>query len=88
MLAAARNGAPDDFTLIEGVSPLQQGTLNALGVFHFDQIAAWSPDHVAWVDSYLRLLGRIDEEDWVAQAAELARDGVVAVRRASEEEAL
>lgn len=88
VLAAARNGAPDDFTLIEGVSPLQQGTLNALGVFHFDQIAAWSPDHVAWVDSYLRLLGRIDEEDWVAQAAELARDGVAAVRRASEEEAL
>ncbi len=80
-LAAARNGAPDDFTLIEDVSALQQSTLNALGIFHFDQIAAWTPEHVAWVDAYLRLRGRIDEEEWIEQAAALAREGVGAARR-------
>lgn len=86
VLSSARNGLPDDFTLIEGVSGLQQSTLNALGVFHFDQIAAWTPEHVAWVDRYLYLRGRIEEEEWVEQAADLAREGVSASRRALAEE--
>jgi predicted flap endonuclease-1-like 5' DNA nuclease len=80
-LPAPRNGAPDDFTLIEDVSVLQQTTLYSLGVFHFDQIAAWSPANVAWVDHYLRLRGRIDAEEWVEQADALSRDGVAASRR-------
>lgn len=84
VLAAPRNGAPDDLTLIEGVSLLQQTTLYALGVFHFDQIAAWSDENVAWVDQYLRLQGRIEEEEWVEQASALARDGVAAARSAEE----
>jgi predicted flap endonuclease-1-like 5' DNA nuclease len=74
VLAAARDGAPDDLTLIEGISALQQSTLYSIGVFHFDQIAAWTPEHVAWVDNYLRLRGRIDYEEWVDQAATLARE--------------
>jgi predicted flap endonuclease-1-like 5' DNA nuclease len=86
VLSAPRNGLPDDFTLIEGVSGLQQSTLNALGVFHFDQIAAWAPEHVAWVDRYLYLRGRIEEEEWVEQAGDLAREGVSASRRALAEE--
>lgn len=81
VLPAPRQGAPDDFTLIEDVSVLQQTTLYSLGVFHFDQIAAWSPANVAWVDHYLRLRGRIDGEEWVEQAQALARDGVGASRR-------
>ncbi|MGD9981700.1 MAG: hypothetical protein AB7H66_15415 [Hyphomonadaceae bacterium] len=86
VLASARNGAPDDLTLIEGVSPMQQTTLYALGVFHFDQIAAWSEEHVAWVDQYLRLQGRIGEEEWVEQAADLAREGPAAARRVMQDE--
>jgi predicted flap endonuclease-1-like 5' DNA nuclease len=72
VLSSPRDGAPDDLTLIEGVSALQQSTLYSIGVYHFDQIAAWTPEHVAWVDHYLRLRGRIDEEDWIEQAAALA----------------
>ncbi|MGD9966935.1 MAG: hypothetical protein AB7T59_10470 [Hyphomonadaceae bacterium] len=86
VLASARNGAPDDLTLIDGVSLLQQTTLYALGVFHFDQIAAWSAEHVAWVDQYLRLQGRIGEEEWVEQAAELAHAGPAAARRVLQED--
>jgi len=81
ILSAARDGAPDDFTLIEDVSVLQQTTLYSIGVFHFDQIAEWTPAHVAWIDQYLRLRGRIDSEEWVEQARELARRGVAASRR-------
>jgi predicted flap endonuclease-1-like 5' DNA nuclease len=81
ILAAARNGAPDDFTLIETISPMQQTMLNAIGIFHFDQIAAWDAANVAWVDRYFRLRGRVAEEEWVEQAADLAREGVHASRR-------
>ncbi|MGE0597055.1 MAG: hypothetical protein AB7P07_11875 [Hyphomonadaceae bacterium] len=85
-LAAARGGAPDDFTLIEGVSLMQQSTLNSLGIYHFDQIAAWTPENVAWIDQYLRLRGRIGEEEWLEQADTLAREGVAASRRLAESE--
>jgi len=85
IFASARNGAPDDLTLIEGISLLQQNTLYAIGIFHFDQIAAWTPEHVAWVDQYLRLRGRIDDEEWIDQADDLAREGPEA-RRVSENE--
>ncbi|MEZ6022902.1 MAG: hypothetical protein R3C16_05695 [Hyphomonadaceae bacterium] len=84
--AGAGNGAPDDFTLIEGVSLLQQSTLYSLGVFHFDQIAAWTPENVAWVDNYLRLRGRIEEEEWAEQADDLAREGPAAARRSLQDE--
>lgn len=86
VLGAARNGAPDDLTLIEGVSLLQQTTMYSLGVFHFDQIAAWSEENVAWVDQYLRLQGRIEEQEWLEQARELAAHGPAAARRALESE--
>jgi predicted flap endonuclease-1-like 5' DNA nuclease len=85
-LPGARGGAPDDLTLIDGVSPMQQTTLYSLGVFHFDQVAAWSPANVAWVDKYLRLRGRIVEEEWVEQADDLAREGVLVARRVLEDE--
>jgi predicted flap endonuclease-1-like 5' DNA nuclease len=86
VLTSARHGAPDDLTLIEGVSPLQQSTLNAIGVFHFDQIAAWTPENVAWIERYFRLRGRVTNEEWVEQAEDLARDGVIAARRVLEGE--
>jgi len=86
VLASARNGAPDDLTLIEGVSLMQQTTFYSLGIFHFDQIAAWTDENVAWVDQYLRLQGRIGDEEWVEQAGDLARDGPAAARRAFEDE--
>lgn len=84
-LPAARNGAPDDFSLIEGVSAIQQNSLYALGIYHYEQVAAWTPANIAWVDQYFRLRGRITEEDWVGQAAALAREGPAAARRATED---
>ena len=68
----APDGAPDDLTRISGVGPVLSRTLNGLGVFHFRQIAAWTPAEVAWVDATLKFKGRIDRDGWVAQAARLA----------------
>ncbi|MEO1746586.1 MAG: hypothetical protein AAFR13_08670 [Pseudomonadota bacterium] len=61
--------------LIAGVGPKLEQVLNGLGIFHFDQIANWGDDEVAWVDEHLKFSGRIGREDWINQAAALARGG-------------
>lgn len=67
----ARKGRADDLTRINGITPRIQTQLNEAGIFHYDQIAAWTPANVAWVDTYLRFSGRIPREGWVAQAGKL-----------------
>ncbi|WP_267423619.1 NADH-quinone oxidoreductase subunit NuoE [Methylobacterium sp. GC_Met_2] len=71
-LDAARAGRPDDLTRIAGIDPDNSQRLNGLGIYHFDQIAAWSRDEITWVGTYLAFPGRIDREDWVGQAKALA----------------
>ncbi|WP_424986043.1 NADH-quinone oxidoreductase subunit E [Microbulbifer sp. S227A] len=72
-LEAARSGGGDDLKLIKGIGPKLEGVLNEIGVYHFDQIAAWSAAEVAWVDDNLiGFKGRVSRDDWVAQARKLA----------------
>jgi predicted flap endonuclease-1-like 5' DNA nuclease/uncharacterized membrane protein len=71
-LAVPRGGTPDDLKLIKGIGKQNEARLHGLGVWHFDQIAAWSPENVKWVGSYLSFSGRIDREKWIAQAKDLA----------------
>ncbi len=70
---AARGGQADDLKLIKGIGPQNETRLHALGIWHFSQIAAWTPENVEWVGTYLAFPGRIEREDWVEQAAALAR---------------
>jgi len=74
-LAAARESGADNLTLIKGVGPKLAQTLNTLGFYHFDQIAAWSEAEVAWVDTRLKFKGRIQRDAWIAQARILAAGG-------------
>ncbi|WP_170343781.1 NADH-quinone oxidoreductase subunit E [Ruegeria atlantica] len=71
-LTAARDGKADDLKLLKGVGPKLEQTLNELGFYHYDQIAAWTPEQVAWVDARLKFKGRIERDDWIEQAAKLA----------------
>ncbi|WP_298932981.1 NADH-quinone oxidoreductase subunit E [uncultured Ruegeria sp.] len=71
-LTGARGGAPDDLKLLKGVGPKLEQTLNELGFYHFDQIAAWTDGHVAWVDARLKFKGRIERDGWIEQASKLA----------------
>ena len=49
---------------------------NGLGFYHFDQIAKWSSDEVAWVDANLEgFKGRVTRDEWVSQARVLAAGG-------------
>ncbi|MBI3434894.1 MAG: NADH-quinone oxidoreductase subunit NuoE [Proteobacteria bacterium] len=71
-LVAARAGAADDLKRIRGVGPVNESKLNALGVYHFDQIAGWGRAEIRWVETYLAFPGRIDREGWVGQSKLLA----------------
>jgi NADH-quinone oxidoreductase subunit E len=77
-LESARRGTPDNLQLIKGIGKINESKLNGLGIFHFDQIAAWSRPEIRWVGTYLSFPGRIDREDWVEQAKILAAGGTSA----------
>lgn len=68
-LAAAREGQPDDLTKIKGIGPKLETLCHELGITHFDQIAAWGPEEVAWMDANLEgFRGRVSRDEWVSQA--------------------
>ncbi|MBX3579002.1 MAG: ATP-binding cassette domain-containing protein [Rhizobiaceae bacterium] len=74
-LTQPRGGKPDELTRIKGIGPVNQRRLNANGIFHFDQIAAWTPADVKAAEAYLAFDGRIAREDWIGQAKKLATEG-------------
>lgn len=74
-MAGPRDGVADDLQMVAGIGPKLELLLHGLGIFHFDQIAVWTPQEVMWVDDHLRFSGRITREDWIRQAAALAKGG-------------
>ena len=74
LLKEARGGQPDDLKKISGVGPKLEGVLHEIGVFHFDQIAAWGPAEIAYMDDCLSFKGRIERDDWIAQATQFAAE--------------
>lgn len=72
-LPAPRSGNADDLRRIRGIGPQNATRLNALGIYHLDQIAAWTPAEARWVGAYLAFPGRIEREDWMGQAKALTR---------------
>lgn len=72
-LKNARNDTPDDLTRIKGIGAVNERKLNALGIWHYDQVAAWTKKEVEWVGSYLAFPGRIEREEWIEQAKALAK---------------
>ena len=72
-LDGPRGGSADDLKMIKGVGPKLEEMLNGMGIYHFDQVASWGADEVAWCDSNLKgFKGRVTRDDWVAQAGILA----------------
>jgi NADH-quinone oxidoreductase subunit E len=75
-LAAARGGKPDNLKDIKGIGPKLELLCHSLGFYHFDQIAAWTAEEIAWVDDNLEgFKGRVTRDDWVGQAKILAAGG-------------
>ena len=75
-MKAARKGGSDDLKMIKGVGPKLEKLLNEMGFYHYDQVAKWSADEIAWVDENLEgFKGRVSRDNWVEQAKTLADGG-------------
>jgi NADH-quinone oxidoreductase subunit E len=74
-LFVAPTGAADDLKLISGVGPVLEGRLNALGITKWSQVAAFTADDITKVEDSLSFKGRVARDNWLAQAAALARGG-------------
>jgi predicted flap endonuclease-1-like 5' DNA nuclease len=75
-LSAPREGGADDLKKIKGIGPKLEQLCHRLGFFHYDQIANWTAEEVAWVDENLEgFKGRVTRDEWVAQARLLASGG-------------
>ncbi len=76
--AEARKAAPkkaaaegDKLTDINGIGPVIAQKLNDAGVTTFQQIADFTAERIAEIDEMLNFKGRIEREEWVAQAKKL-----------------
>lgn len=65
----------DDLLRIRAIDAETQRRLNVLGVYRFDEIAAWSPSDVTRISQSLGFYGRIEHENWIEQAQILSRGG-------------
>jgi predicted flap endonuclease-1-like 5' DNA nuclease/uncharacterized protein (UPF0335 family) len=63
----------DDLTRIEGIGPFLERKLNEIGVYTYDEIAAWDSERIQEVTTAIQYFdGRIERDQWVEQAARLA----------------
>lgn len=73
LLKAPRGGKGDDLSLIWGVAEKLQEKLNAKGIWHFDQIAKWTPDEIIWFENEFQgFKGRVERDKWIEQCKKLA----------------
>jgi large subunit ribosomal protein L21 len=61
----------DQLTEINGIGPVIAQKLNDGGIATFQQIADFTAEQIAEIDEKLNFKGRIDREEWVAQAKKL-----------------
>lgn len=74
LLSQPREGKGDDLGLIWGVADKLAEKLNALGIWHFDQIAKWTQEEVAWFEEAMggAFKGRVTRDKWIEQCQKLA----------------
>lgn len=71
-LLAEKPAEADDLKLIKGIGPGLEKELNGLGVYRFDQMAAFKKADLEWIDENLTAFkGRCFRDDWTGQAKAL-----------------
>jgi len=71
---SAPQGEADDLKKIKGVGKVLEGKLNDAGIFHFWQVAALNAGQISELEEEMSFPGRIERDNWVEQAAELAKE--------------
>ena len=67
------DGEADDLKKLTGVGPVLEKTLNEFGIYHYRQIAGLKKADITEIDEALNFKGRIERDEWVKQAKELAK---------------
>lgn len=83
LLPAARGGKPDNLELIAGIDAVVAGKLNALGLWHFDQIAALAPEELHFIARHAGAPEGEAAQGWQAEAKILAEGGQTEHARAA-----
>jgi large subunit ribosomal protein L22 len=61
----------DDLKEISGVGPELEEKLHSIGIYKFEQIAAWTEKNVSEFDDLLSFKGRIERDGWIEKAKAL-----------------
>ncbi|PFG62788.1 putative flap endonuclease-1-like 5' DNA nuclease [Thioclava sp. ES.031] len=76
-LKQPRKAGADDLKKIEGVGLKLEEVLNGWGIYHYDQIAKWGPEEIAYADQNVpRFKGRCTRDKWVSQAKIIVEEGM------------
>ena len=67
-----RSVEADDLKVIKGIGPKLEALLHEIGVRTYEQIAAFPQGYIDELNEFLAFSGRIERDDWTAQAAQLA----------------
>jgi len=71
----ATEAEKDDLKMISGIGLIIEERLHALDIFTFRQISKFSPRDVKTIDdAIIYFSGRIERDEWIAQARELVHD--------------
>ena len=74
LLDSPRDGGPDDLQKINGIGPKIEALCHKMGVYHYDQIAAWTERDLAWVDANLEgFKGRASRDEWINQVKAMGK---------------
>ncbi|MGM0519463.1 MAG: hypothetical protein ACQERD_07450 [Campylobacterota bacterium] len=68
ILTSPRQSGKDNLKKIKGINVKIEEDLNALGIFHYDQISRWSSKNCDWIEEFLQLPGCVKKYQWVEQA--------------------
>ncbi len=80
-----QKGAPDDLSQIKGIDDDLAARLRQLNCIKLEQVANLSDEDIANIDEVLQLDGRIEKDDWIAQAQRLVAEAAAAEVPAEEE---
>ena len=64
--------AKDDLTKIKGIGPALQRELQNMGFHTFQQLSELNPEQIEEVNTQIGFPGRVERENWIGQARELA----------------
>jgi len=72
--ASKSKATDDDLSRISGVGPVIVGKLEGMGITTFQQIADFTADDIARIDEELNFKGRIERDEWIAQAKQFLKE--------------